>query len=200
MGMQARLMSQALRKLSGAIKQTNTAVVFTNQLRQKIGVMFGNPETTTGGMALKFYASVRMDVRRIESIKVGQEVVGNRVRVRVIKNKVAPPFRVAEFDIMYNEGISKVGGILDLGVEAGLVEKRGSFYTYGEGRIGQGRENAKQYLRENPQMALQLEEGIRAAFCRGAARIEHHMERPCGPRSAGFAPAGAQAPGLRLEE
>src|SRR3989304_636592 len=168
MGMQARLMSQALRKLSGAIKQTNTAVVFTNQLRQRIGGMFGNPETTTGGMALKFYASVRIDVRRVESIKLGQEVVGNRVRARVVKNKVASPFKVAEFDIMYNEGISKAGGILDLGVEAGLVEKRGSFYTYGEGRIGQGRENAKQYLRENPQMALQLEEGIRAAFAAAA--------------------------------
>ena len=130
--------------------------------------MFGNPETTTGGMALKFYASVRIDIRRIESIKLGQEVVGSRVRARVVKNKVAPPFKVAEFDIMYNEGISKVGGILDLGVEAGLVEKRGSFYTYGEGRIGQGRENAKQYLRENPQMALQLEEGIRAAHAAAA--------------------------------
>jgi recombination protein RecA len=163
MGMQARLMSQALRKLSGAIKQTNTAVVFTNQLRQKIGVMFGNPETTTGGMALKFYASVRMDVRRVESIKVGQEVVGARTRVRVVKNKVAPPFRVAEFDIMYNEGISKVGDVLDLGVELGLVEKRGSFYTYGETRIGQGRENAKEYLRGNPDLCQEMETRIRAA-------------------------------------
>jgi len=164
MGLQARLMSQALRKLSGAIKQTNTAVVFTNQLRQRIGVMFGNPETTTGGMALKFYASVRIDVRRIESIKVGQEIVGNRVRARVVKNKVAPPFRVAEFEILYNEGISKVGGILDLAVENGLVDKKGSFYTYGEGRLGQGRESAKQYLRENPSLAEELERGIRAAF------------------------------------
>src|SRR3989304_3947027 len=152
-GMQARLMSQARRKLSGAIKQTNTAMVFTNQLRQKIGVMFGNPETTTGGMALKFYASVRLDVRRVESIKVGQEVVGSRTRVRVVKNKVAAPFRVAGFDILYNEGISKVGDVLDLGVETGLIEKRGSFYTYGETKIGQGRENAKQYLRENPDLA-----------------------------------------------
>ena len=164
MGMQARLMSQALRKLSGAIKQTNTAVVFTNQLRQRIGVMFGNPETTTGGMALKFYASVRIDVRRIESIKVGQEIVGNRVRARVVKNKVAAPFRVAEFEILYNEGISKVGGILDLAVENGLVDKKGSFYLYGEGRLGQGRENAKQYLRENPSLAAELEKGVRAAF------------------------------------
>lgn len=161
MGMQARLMSQALRKLSGAIKQTNTAVIFTNQLRMKIGVMFGNPETTTGGRALKFYASVRLDMRRIESIKVGQEVVGNRVRVRVVKNKVAAPFRVAEFDIMYNEGIAKVGDILDLGVKMELITKRGSFYSYGETRLGQGRENAKNYLRENPEMASEIEAGIR---------------------------------------
>jgi recombination protein RecA len=164
MGLQARLMSQALRKLSGAIKQTNTAVVFTNQLRQKIGVMFGNPETTTGGMALKFYASVRLDVRRIESLKVGQEVVGNRIRARVVKNKVAPPFKVAEFDIMYNEGISKVGGILDLGVEAEIIEKRGSFYSYQEQRLGQGRENARRYLRENPELAAEIEVKIRDAY------------------------------------
>jgi recombination protein RecA len=163
MGMQARLMSQALRKLSGAIKQTNTAVIFTNQLRQKIGVVFGNPETTTGGRALKFYASVRLDMRRVESIKVGQEVVGNRVRVRVVKNKVAPPFKVAEFDIMYNEGISKVGDILDLGVEMELISKRGSFYSYADLRLGQGRENAKGYLRENPELSHELELAIRAA-------------------------------------
>jgi recombination protein RecA len=176
MGMQARLMSQALRKLSGAIKQTNTAVVFTNQLRQKIGVVFGNPETTTGGMALKFYASVRLDVRRVESIKVGQEVVGNRTRVRVVKNKVAPPFKVAEFDIMYDEGISKAGGVLDLGVEMGLIEKRGSFYTYGELRIGQGRENAKQYLKDNPDLAIEVEAKIRAAAGTGAAPIDFGSE------------------------
>jgi recombination protein RecA len=163
MGMQARLMSQALRKLSGAIKQTNTVMVFTNQLRQKIGVMFGNPETTTGGMALKFYASVRLDVRRVESIKVGQEVVGSRTRVRVVKNKVAAPFRVAEFDILYNEGISKSGDVLDLGVELGLIEKRGSFYTYREERIGQGRENAKEYLRQNAEMAVAVEAQVRQA-------------------------------------
>ncbi len=161
MGMQARLMSQALRKLSGVIKQTNTAVIFTNQLRMKIGVMFGNPETTTGGRALKFYASIRMDMRRIESIKSGQEVIGNRVRVRIVKNKVAPPFKVAEFDIMYDEGISKIGDILDLGVETEIIQKRGSYYSYGETRLGQGRENSKLYLRENPELNAELEELIR---------------------------------------
>jgi recombination protein RecA len=161
MGMQARLMSQALRKLSGAIKQTNTAVLFTNQLRQKIGVMFGNPETTSGGMALKFYASVRMDVRRIQSIKNGSEIVGNRTRVKVVKNKVAPPFQMAEFDIMYNEGISKVGDLLDLAVNYDIIEKRGSYYAYGDDKLGQGRENAKDYLRDNPELATQVEEQIR---------------------------------------
>jgi len=162
MGMQARLMSQALRKLSGAIKQTNTAVIFTNQLRMKIGVMFGNPETTTGGRALKFYASARIDVRRTESIKVGQEVVGNRVRARIVKNKVAAPFKVAEFDIMYNEGISRVGGVLDLGVENELITKRGSFYSYKEDRLGQGRENTKEFLREHPEMLEELDLKIRS--------------------------------------
>ncbi len=175
MGMQARLMSQALRKLSGAIKQTNTAVIFTNQLRQKIGVMFGNPETTTGGMALKFYASMRLDMRRIESIKVGQEIVGNRTRVRAVKNKVAPPFKVAEFDIMYNEGISKVGDLLDLGVEMELIEKRGSFYSYADQRIAQGRESAKQYLRDNPEVAQQIEREIRRAAGILPNDLEEHV-------------------------
>jgi len=161
MGMQARLMSQALRKLSGAIKQTNTAMVFTNQLRQKIGVMFGNPETTTGGMALKFYSSVRLDVRRIQSIKTGQDVVGNRTRVRVVKNKVAPPFQTAEFDIMYNEGISKSGDLLDLAVQHEIVIKRGSFYNYGEERLGQGRESAKETLRDHRELAESIESQIR---------------------------------------
>ena len=161
MGMQARLMSQALRKLSGAIKQTNTAVIFTNQLRQRIGVMFGNPETTTGGMALKFYSSVRMDVRRIQSIKLGSEIIGNRTRVRIVKNKVAPPFRTAEFDIMYNEGISKAGDVLDLAVELELIDKRGSFYSYGDIRLGQGRENAKEFLRENLDMMDEIDMSIR---------------------------------------
>jgi recombination protein RecA len=161
MGMQARLMSQALRKLSGAINQTKTAVIFTNQLRQKIGVMFGNPETTPGGLALKFYASVRLDVRRIQSIKVGNEVTGNRVRVRVVKNKVAAPFRTAEFDIMYNEGISKVGDIVDLGSEFEIVTKRGAFYSFGDVRLGQGRENAKEFLRQNPVLSQEIEMAIR---------------------------------------
>ncbi|GAB4476020.1 MAG: recombinase RecA [Anaerolineales bacterium] len=161
MAMQARLMSQALRKLSGAIKQTNTAVVFTNQLRQKIGVVFGNPETTSGGMALKFYASVRLDVRRIQSIKLGNEIIGNRTRVRVVKNKVAPPFRTAEFDIMYNEGISRVGDLLDLATELEIITKRGSFYNYGDIRLGQGRENAKDFLHQNPDLAEEIELAIR---------------------------------------
>ena len=177
MGMQARLMSQALRKLSGAIKQTNTAVVFTNQLRQKIGVMFGNPETTTGGMALKFYASVRLDVRRVESIKVGQEVVGARTRVRVVKNKVAPPFKTVEFDILYNEGISKVGDILDLGVELGVIEKRGSFFTYqGDQRIGQGRESAREFLKQSPDLVAELEAKIRDAAGRVSLPQEELVE------------------------
>ncbi|MEA4907392.1 MAG: recombinase RecA [Anaerolineaceae bacterium] len=161
MGMQARLMSQALRKLSGAISQTKTAVVFTNQLRQKIGIMFGNPETTPGGLALKFYASVRMDIRRIQSIKMGAEIIGNRVRVRVVKNKVAPPFRTAEFDIMYNEGISTEGDIIDLATQLEIVAKRGAFYSYGDIRLGQGRENAKEYLRQNPDLTQEIELAVR---------------------------------------
>jgi recombination protein RecA len=161
MGMQARLMSQALRKLSGAINQTKTSVVFTNQLRQKIGVMFGNPETTTGGQALKFYASVRLDVRRIQAIKMGEEVIGNRTRVRVVKNKVAPPFRTAEFDIMFNEGISKVGDMLDLATKLEIITKRGAFFSYGDIRIGQGRENSKEFLRQNPDLANEIETVIR---------------------------------------
>ncbi|MBN1218759.1 MAG: recombinase RecA [Anaerolineae bacterium] len=164
MGLQARLMSQALRKLAGAIKTSNTCVVFTNQLRQKIGVMFGNPETTTGGMALRFYASVRLDIRRIQAIKDSGEVVGNRTRVTVKKNKVAPPFKVAEFDIMYNEGISKVGDILDLAVTEEIVDKRGAFFSYGDTRLAQGRENAKKFLIENPELTLEIENKIREKF------------------------------------
>jgi recombination protein RecA len=161
MGAMARLMSQALRKLSGAINQTKTSVVFTNQLRMKIGVMFGNPETTTGGNALKFYASVRLDVRRIQSIKIGAEIVGNRTRVRVVKNKVAPPFRTAEFDIMYNEGISKVGDLIDLATQLGIVDKRGAFFSFNDTRLGQGRENSKEFLRQNPALADEIEAIIR---------------------------------------
>jgi recombination protein RecA len=162
-GLQARLMSQALRKLSGVIKQTNTVVIFTNQLRMKIGVMFGNPETTSGGNALKFYASVRLDIRRIQAIKEGGDVTGNRTRVKVKKNKVAPPFTEAEFDIMYNEGISRTGDVLDLGVEYGVIDKRGAYFRYGETLLGQGRENSKQYLIENPALMSQIELLVRQA-------------------------------------
>ena len=149
-GIQARLMSQALRKLTGAVSRSNTALVFTNQLREKIGVMFGNPETTPGGRALKFYASVRLDIRRIETIKSGTDSIGSRVRVKVVKNKVAAPFRVAEFDVMYGEGISKEGGLLDVGVASDVVNKTGAWFTYGETRLGQGREQAKEFLRPEP--------------------------------------------------
>ena len=161
MGLQARLMSQALRKLVGAVKTTDTSLVFTNQLRQKIGVMFGNPETTSGGMALKFYASVRMDIRRIQAIKQGSDVIGNRTRVTVRKNKVAAPFKVAEFDIMYNEGVSTQGDLLDLGVEFDIIEKRGAFYRYSDDLLGQGREAAKKNLRENPETASEIDRIIR---------------------------------------
>lgn len=161
MGLQARLMSQALRKLAGAIKRSNTSVVFTNQLRMKIGVLFGSPETTPGGRALKFYSAVRLDMRRVQSIKEGTNVVGNRTRVWVKKNKVAPPFKKAEFDIMYDEGISREGDLLDVGTEMGIIEKRGSYYSHGEMRLGQGRENAKQFLRENPSLADEISNRIR---------------------------------------
>ncbi len=162
-GAQARLMSQAMRKLTGAISRSNCMVIFINQIRMKIGVMFGSPETTTGGNALKFYSSVRLDIRRIGALKDRDEVVGNATRVKVVKNKVAPPFKQVEFDIMYGEGISKTGELLDIGVKAGLVDKAGSWFSYGDERIGQGRENAKLYLKEHPEMALDLEDKIRAA-------------------------------------
>src|SRR6185312_15534133 len=152
-GLQARLMSQALRKLTGAINNSGSTVIFTNQIREKVGVMFGSPETTPGGRALKFYASVRMDIRRIESIKIGTEVVGNRTRVKVVKNKVAAPFRMAEFDIMFNEGISREGGLIDIGLEMGIVKKAGAFFSMGDTRLGQGRENAKEFLRAHPDVA-----------------------------------------------
>jgi recombination protein RecA len=162
-GLQARLMSQALRKLTGAINNSKTSVIFTNQLREKVGIMFGNPETTSGGRALKFYSSVRLDIRRIDSIKVGTEVMGSRAKVKVVKNKVAPPFRNAEFDIMFNEGISREGGLLDIGLETGMVKKAGAFFSYGETRLGQGRENAKEFLRQHPEIGDSIEAQIRSA-------------------------------------
>ncbi len=160
MGLQARLMSQALRKLTATISKTNCCVIFINQIRMKIGVMFGNPETTTGGNALKFYASVRLDIRRIASLKSGQDVIGNRTRVKVVKNKVAPPFKEAEFDIMYNQGISREGDIVDLGADSNIIDKSGAWFSYGSERIGQGRENAKQFLRDHPETAQEIEQKI----------------------------------------
>jgi recombination protein RecA len=171
-GIQARLMSQALRKLTGAVSRSNTSLVFTNQLREKIGVMFGNPEVTPGGRALKFYASVRLEIRRVETIKTGTESVGNRVRVKVVKNKVAPPFRVAEFDVMYGEGISREGGLLDVGVAMDVVTKTGAWFTYGETRLGQGREAAKVFLRENPAVATEIEGRIRSGMSTAEIPVE----------------------------
>lgn len=161
-GLQARLMSQALRKLTAAISRSRCVMIFTNQLREKVGVMFGNPEVTPGGRALKFYSSVRLEIRRVESIKQGTDVIGNRTKVKVVKNKVAPPFRVAEFDILFTEGISKEGGLLDIGVTMSVIRKSGAFFSYGETRLGQGRENAREFLRENPPVALEIETAIRA--------------------------------------
>ncbi|HEX9989729.1 MAG TPA: recombinase RecA [Chloroflexia bacterium] len=170
-GLMARLMSQALRKLVGAVSKSNCCLIFINQIRMKIGVMFGNPETTTGGQALKFYASVRMEIRRVESLKQGQDVTGNRVRVKVVKNKVAPPFRTAEFDIMFNEGISRIGSLVDLGTELNVLRKSGAFYSFGDQRLGQGRENVKEFLKGHPEMADEIEAQIRAAMAGAAAPI-----------------------------
>ncbi len=170
-GLQARLMSQALRKLTGSISKTQTLVIFINQIRMKIGVMYGSPETTTGGNALKFYASVRLDIRRIGSVKVRDEIIGNNVRVKVVKNKVAPPFREVEFDIMYGEGISKLGEIIDLGVKAGVVEKSGAWFSWNSTRIGQGRDNAREFLKANPDIAQQIEDQVRGA----STRIEDEL-------------------------
>ncbi|MGE0213398.1 MAG: recombinase RecA [Parvibaculaceae bacterium] len=183
-GMQARLMSQALRKLTASISKSNCMVIFINQIRMKIGVMFGNPETTSGGNALKFYASVRLDIRRIGAIKNRDEVVGNQTRVKVVKNKVAPPFRQVEFDIMYGEGVSKTGELLDLGVTAGVVEKSGSWFSYNSERIGQGRENAKQFLKENPDVANAIEAAIRGNAGLIAARITGQGEEDSGTAEA----------------
>ena len=177
-GLQARLMSQALRKLTAAISRSKTAVVFINQIREKVGVIWGSPEVTPGGRALKFYSSVRIDLRRLESIKQGTDIVGSRIRARVVKNKVAPPFRVAEFDVMFNQGISKEGDLVELGAEAGIIKKSGSFYSFDDTRLGQGRENAKAFLREHPDVAAKVEGMIRAA-------------------AALDAPAGAEAPAAK---
>ena len=193
-GLQARLMSQALRKLTAIISKTNCIVIFINQLREKVGVMFGNPETTTGGRALKFYSSVRLDVRRTESLKQSGEVIGNHVRVKVVKNKIAPPFKEAEFDIMFGEGISKIGEILDLGVKLGVVQKSGAWFNYGDIRLGQGRDNAKQFLKDNPEIANDIEGQIRA----NADKL-YATRRPAGRAAAAAAekpadPAAAKEP------
>lgn len=178
MGLQARLMSQALRKLTAAISKSKTCVIFINQLREKIGVMFGNPETTTGGRALKFYASVRLDIRRISSIKEGDEIIGARVKVKVVKNKVAPPFKEAEFDIIYGEGISRIGSLVDLGVEHKIIEKSGSWFSYAGDRIGQGRENAKRFLQEHPALTNEIEGKLRAALGMTGAGVAEAASDP----------------------
>ncbi|HEX4786880.1 MAG TPA: recombinase RecA [Actinospica sp.] len=194
-GLQARLMSQALRKLTGALNHSRTTAIFINQLREKVGVMFGSPETTTGGRALKFYASVRLDVRRIETLKDGQEAVANRTRVKVVKNKVAPPFRQAEFDIVYGEGISREGGLIDMGVEHGFVRKSGAWYTYESGQLGQGKENARTYLKDNPDIANEIEKKIKEKLGVGP-RLDAPADEPGGesvPRQAAPEPVAAAA-------
>jgi len=194
-GLQARLMSQALRKLTGALNHSKTTAIFINQLREKVGVMFGSPETTTGGRALKFYASVRLDVRRIETLKDGQEAVANRTRVKVVKNKVAPPFRQAEFDIVYGEGISREGGLIDMGVEQGFVRKSGAWYTYESGQLGQGKENARTYLKDNPDIANEIEKKIKEKLGIGP-RLDAPAEEQAGeavPRQAAAEPVAAAA-------
>jgi len=191
-GLQARLMSQALRKLAGTISRSNTTAIFINQMREKIGVMFGSPETTPGGRALKFYASTRLDIRRIESIKEGNEVIGNRVRVKVVKNKVAPPFRQAEFDVMFGGGISREGSLLDVAVDYDVVRKSGAWYTYDGDQLGQGRENAKRFLRENPEVAMQLQDRVLAAV--GLAPIEGASKRRVSRSTAGVVEGEAEEP------
>ncbi len=199
-GLQARLMSQALRKLAGSISKLNCVAIFINQLREKVGVMFGNPETTPGGRALKFYASVRIDIRKIDTIKVGGEVVGSRTRAKVVKNKIAPPFREAEFDIMYGQGISRIGELLDLAVQLDIVKKSGAWFSYGENRIGQGRDNVKEYLRANPDIAAQIEEELmsqkdKLSFSRQTARKSRAVAKPVEEAEAPAAvPAAAAAP------
>ena len=181
-GLQARLMSQALRKITGALSNSGTTMIFINQLREKIGVMFGSPETTTGGKALKFYASVRLDIRRIETLKDGSDMVGNRTRVKVVKNKVAPPFKQAEFDILYGVGISREGSLIDVGVEQGIVRKSGAWYTYEGDQMGQGKENARKFLRDNPDVAAEIEKRIKEKLGIGA-RARRRRSSRCPPRS-----------------
>ena len=188
-GLQARLMSQALRKLTGAISKSNTVVIFINQLREKVGVMFGNPETTTGGKALKFYASIRLDVRRTDSLKNGTEVVGNRTRVKVVKNKVAPPFKVAEFDMIYGEGISREGSLIDLAVARKIITKTGAWFSYGDLRIGQGRENARNFLKDNPELANEIDQKLRVALEQERAEAVAAAEAKRAARMGGAAPA-----------
>jgi recombination protein RecA len=199
MGLQARLMSQALRKLTGAISKSNTTLIFINQIRMKIGVMFGNPETTTGGNALKFYASVRLDIRKVSAIKEGDDVTGGRVKVKVVKNKIAPPFRAAEFDIMFNEGISKLGEIIDIGADKNIIEKSGAWFSYSGTRIGQGRENVKTFLRENPEMAAEIELKVRQASglpgtgAPAAVEAAPAKEKEIAEQRGGKAPKGQKA-------
>jgi len=194
-GLQARLMSQALRKIAGALNQTKTTAIFINQLREKIGVMFGSPETTTGGKALKFYASVRLDIRRIETLKDGTEPVGNRTRVKVVKNKCSPPFKVAEFDILYGIGISKEGSLIDLGVEHGIVRKSGAWYTYDGDQLGQGKENARNFLRENPDVADEIEKKLKEKLGVGARLDADATARPAPAIAITPAPVPAGTPG-----
>jgi recombination protein RecA len=193
MGLQARLMSQALRKLTGIISKSRTSVVFINQIRHKIGVMFGSPETTTGGNALKFYASIRLDIRRIETLKVGEDAIGNRVRVKVVKNKCAPPFKQAEFDIMYDKGISRTGGIVDLATQFDIIKKSGTWYSYGEERIGQGRDNAKNFLESNPKTAAEVERRVLIACGLIEEEVKKSDEKPAKPKAGGAAAAEVKA-------
>jgi recombination protein RecA len=190
-GLQARLMSQAMRKFTGVLNRSNTVLIFINQIRMKIGVMFGNPETTTGGNALKFYSSLRLDIRRIGQIKEGTDIIGNRTKVKVVKNKVAPPFKEAEFDIIYGEGISKIGDLLDLAATLEIVEKSGSWYSYKEERIGQGRENAKRFLTDNPEMSTEIDTKVRMAY--GLAPATPHLATPADAPVAPVAPAAPPA-------
>ncbi len=193
MGLQARLMSQALRKLTGIISKSRTSVVFINQIRHKIGVMFGSPETTTGGNALKFYASIRLDIRRIETLKVGEDAIGNRVRVKVVKNKCAPPFKQAEFDIMYDKGISRTGGIVDLATQFDIIKKSGTWYSYGEERIGQGRDNAKNFLESNPKTAAEVERRVLIACGLLEEEVKKSDEKSAKPKAAGATAAEVKA-------